>query len=78
MSRRSLVSAAGGLWYYLVPGTEPDFLRHWLLKYDYRITIGPAVFILAALAALLITLVTISFQAFRAAVSNPVKSLRTE
>jgi ABC-type antimicrobial peptide transport system permease subunit len=54
------------------------FLRHWLLKYDYRITIGPAVFILAALAALLITLVTISFQAIRAAGANPVNSLRTE
>jgi ABC-type antimicrobial peptide transport system permease subunit len=54
------------------------FLQHWLLKYDYRITIGPAVFILAALAALLITLVTISFQAIRAAGANPVNSLRTE
>jgi putative ABC transport system permease protein len=54
------------------------FLHHWLLKYDYRITIGPAVFILAALAALLITLVTISFQAIRAASANPVNSLRTE
>ncbi|HEV3411249.1 MAG TPA: ABC transporter permease [Puia sp.] len=54
------------------------FLHHWLLKYDYRITIGPAVFILAALAALLITLATISFQAIRAANANPVNSLRTE
>jgi putative ABC transport system permease protein len=54
------------------------FLHQWLLKYDYRITIGPAVFILAAIAALLITLVTISFQAIRAASANPVNSLRTE
>jgi putative ABC transport system permease protein len=54
------------------------FLHHWLLKYDYRITIGPAVFVLAALVALLITLVTISFQAIRAASANPVNSLRTE
>jgi len=54
------------------------FLQGWLLKYDYRITIGPAVFVLAALAALAITLVTISFQAIRAATANPVRSLRTE
>jgi len=49
-----------------------------LQKYDYRITIGPAVFVLTALAALVITLVTISWQAIRAATANPVKSLRTE
>jgi putative ABC transport system permease protein len=54
------------------------FLHQWLLKYDYRITIGPPVFVLAALAALLITLITISFQAIRAASANPVDSLRTE
>ncbi|HMI01344.1 MAG TPA: FtsX-like permease family protein, partial [Pedobacter sp.] len=54
------------------------FLQEWLLKYEYRISIGPLVFILAALAAVVITLVTISFQAIRAAVSNPVKSLKME
>lgn len=54
------------------------FLSNWLLKYDYRITIGPAVFIYSALAALLITVVTISFQAIKAAVANPVRSLKSE
>jgi ABC-type lipoprotein release transport system permease subunit len=54
------------------------FLNGWLQKYDYRITIGPGVFILSALAALAITMVTISFQAIKAAVANPVKSLRSE
>jgi ABC-type antimicrobial peptide transport system permease subunit len=54
------------------------FLHNWLLKYKYRITIGPAVFVLAAGTALLITLITISFQAIRAAAANPVNSLRTE
>lgn len=54
------------------------FLQNWLQEYDYRISIGPGVFILSAMAALLITLVTISFQAIKAAVTNPVKSLRTE
>jgi len=54
------------------------FLQGWLQKYDYRISIGPGVFIVSAMMALLITIVTISFQAVKAAVANPVKSLRTE
>jgi ABC-type antimicrobial peptide transport system permease subunit len=54
------------------------FLNGWLLKYDYRITIGPGVFIYSTLAALLITIITISFQAIKAAMVNPAKSLRTE
>jgi putative ABC transport system permease protein len=54
------------------------FLQHWLLNYDYRITIGPWVFIAAAMAAVTITVVTISVQAIKAAIANPVKSLRTD
>lgn len=54
------------------------FLRNWLQKYDYRINIGAGVFILSAVMAIVITLITISFQAIKAAVANPVKSLRTE
>ncbi|BAU54397.1 ABC transporter permease [Mucilaginibacter gotjawali] len=54
------------------------FLGNWLRKYDYRITIGPGVFMLAAVVALVITILTISFQAIKAALSNPVKSLRSE
>jgi ABC-type antimicrobial peptide transport system permease subunit len=54
------------------------FLQHWLEKYSYRISIGPGVFLLSAVAAIVITLFTISFQAVRAAVANPVKSLRSE
>jgi putative ABC transport system permease protein len=54
------------------------FLSDWLLKYDYRITIGPGVFLLAAAVALFITVITISFQSIRAALMNPVKSLRSE
>jgi putative ABC transport system permease protein len=53
-------------------------LKNWLLKYDYRIDIGAGVFLLSAGMALCITLVTISFQAIRAAVANPVNSLRSE
>jgi putative ABC transport system permease protein len=54
------------------------FLQKWLQKYDYRITIGPGVFIISALAAIVITLITISFQSIKAALANPVKSLRSE
>lgn len=54
------------------------FLQDWLQKYDYRISIGPGVFIISAIMAIVITVITISFQAIKAAVANPVKSLRTE
>jgi len=54
------------------------YLNNWLQKYDYRISIGPGVFILSGVMALIITLFTISFQAIKAAVANPVRSLRSE
>jgi hypothetical protein len=54
------------------------FVRGWLQKYPYRIDIGAGVFLAAGMIALLITLITISFQSIRAAVMNPVKSLRRE
>ena len=54
------------------------FLTGWLQKYDYRITISPFVFIIAGVAAIIITIITISFQSIKAAVANPVNSLRSE
>ncbi|MFD0750979.1 ABC transporter permease [Mucilaginibacter calamicampi] len=54
------------------------FLHGWLIKYQYRITIGPGVFVATAGAAMLITVLTISFQSIKAALANPVKSLRNE
>ena len=54
------------------------FLQNWLMKYNYRIDIGAGVFVLAAVMALLITIVTISFQAIKAALANPVDSLHSE
>lgn len=54
------------------------FMSGWLEKYDYRASISWWVFVLAALGALVITLITVSFQAIKAAMANPVKSLRTE
>ena len=54
------------------------FLHNWLMNYDYRINIGAGVFVLSTMVALVITIITISFQAIKAAIANPVKSLRTE
>jgi putative ABC transport system permease protein len=54
------------------------FLTGWLQKYDYRISISPFVFIIAGTTAIIITIITISFQSIKAAIANPVKSLRTE
>lgn len=53
-------------------------MKSWLQNFEYRISINPWVFVLAGVAALLIALMTVSFQAIKAAIANPVKSLRTE
>jgi putative ABC transport system permease protein len=53
-------------------------MRKWLQDFVYRIQISWWVFIAAGITALLIALITISFQSIKAAVANPVKSLRTE
>lgn len=50
----------------------------WLKSFPYRVTIHWWVFVVSGLTALLIALVTVSFQAIKAATSNPAKSLRTE
>jgi ABC-type antimicrobial peptide transport system permease subunit len=54
------------------------FLHQWLQRYTYRTDIAWWIFLIAAIGALLITMATISYQAIKAAVANPVKSLRTE
>jgi putative ABC transport system permease protein len=53
-------------------------MNYWLRDFAYRITIGWEVFVLAGVLAVGIAVVTVSFQAVRAAVANPVKSLRSE
>jgi putative ABC transport system permease protein len=53
-------------------------MSRWLEDFAYRIELGPAVFLLAGLAAVLIALATVSYQSVKAAMMNPVKSLRTE
>ncbi len=54
------------------------FLNSWLQNYEYRTEISWWIFVAAALGAIIITLLTVSYQAIKAAVANPVKSLRTE
>jgi len=56
-------------WYYL---------SKWLQNYNYKTDITWWVFVVSCSSVLLITLMTVSFQAIRAAMANPVKSLRTE
>ena len=50
----------------------------WLQDFAYRINISWWVFLMAGVSAIIIALITVSFQAIKAAVANPVKSLRTE
>jgi len=54
------------------------FMYSWLQNYQYRTSLSWWIFGLAGAGALLITLLTVSFQAIKAAIANPVKSLRTE
>jgi ABC-type antimicrobial peptide transport system permease subunit len=56
-------------WYYL---------HEWLQRYEYRTPISGWIFIIAGMGAMAITLLTVSFQAIKAAIANPVKSLRSE
>jgi putative ABC transport system permease protein len=56
-------------WYYL---------NRWLQGYEYRVTISWWIFAVAGAGALLITLLTVSWQSIRAAMMNPVKSLHSE
>lgn len=53
-------------------------MNSWLQNYEYRIKINWTIFLFAGLLALLIALVTVSFQAIKTAIANPVESLRSE
>ncbi|MCF2446869.1 ABC transporter permease [Dyadobacter sp. CY345] len=54
------------------------FLNSWLQKYEYRTEVSWWIFVLASFGALVITLMTVSYQAIRAALLDPVKSLKSE
>jgi putative ABC transport system permease protein len=65
----ALIIAAPLAWY---------FMNKWLQDFAYRISIGWWVFFAAGALAIIIAFMTIGFQAVKAGVANPVKSLRTE
>lgn len=65
----SIIIASPIAWYVM---------NKWLQEFAYRMDISWTVFVITTLVALFIALVTISFQAIRAAIANPVKSLRSE
>ncbi len=54
------------------------FMHKWLQQFNYRADLPWWLFCIVCIGALFITLMTVSFQAIKAAVANPVKSLRTE
>jgi len=54
------------------------FMNEWLKNYQYRTSINVEIFIAVVLVAMVITLLTVGFQSIKAAIANPVKSLRTE
>ena len=53
-------------------------MNNWLEKYEYRVDISWWIFLIAGILGIIIALITVSAQAVKAALSNPVKSLRTE
>ena len=54
------------------------FMQQWLQDFAYRIPVGLDIFLVAGVAILGITILTIGYQSLKAALANPVKSLRTE
>ena len=54
------------------------FMHNWLQNYQYRTNLSWWIFAAAGVGALLITIITVSFQSIKAAITNPIKSLRTE
>jgi ABC-type antimicrobial peptide transport system permease subunit len=54
------------------------FISHWLQQYEYRTEISWWIFIVSVIGAVVVTLLTVSYQAIKASLMNPVKSLRSE
>jgi ABC-type antimicrobial peptide transport system permease subunit len=65
----AFVIASPIAWYYM---------HQWLQQYAYRITVGVGVFVVTIAGSLLIAWITVGYTAMKAAMANPVKSLRTE
>jgi putative ABC transport system permease protein len=65
----AFVIAAPVAWY---------FMHKWLQNYTYRIQLGVGIFLIAVLSSMIIAWITVGHRAIKAAIANPVKSLRTE
>jgi len=53
-------------------------MNQWLNDFAYRVKIGPGIFLIASVIAIFIAVITISWQSLKAALANPVNSLRNE
>jgi len=53
-------------------------MSQWLESFQYRIAVGPAIFAIALIATVIVAVLTVSYQSIKAALVNPVKSLRSE
>ncbi|HXL58630.1 MAG TPA: FtsX-like permease family protein, partial [Chitinophagaceae bacterium] len=65
----AFIIASSASWY---------FMNQWLQNYAYRINISWWMFVVAAVLALIIVFISVSYQSIKSALTNPVKSLRTE
>ncbi|HVW15376.1 MAG TPA: ABC transporter permease [Mucilaginibacter sp.] len=54
------------------------FMHNWLQQYAYRINLGPALFVITIIGSILVAWATVGYTAIRAALANPVESLRSE
>ena len=63
----------------IIASSVAYYLMHnWLNNYQYHTDVAWWIFIITAIGAILITLLTVSFQAIKSALANPIKSLKTE
>jgi len=64
---------------FVIAGPVAYYILHkWLQNYTYRIPLGVGVFLMAIIGSMIIAWITVGHRAIKAAIANPVKSLRTE
>ena len=64
---------------FVIAGPIAYYIMHkWLQNYTYRISMGASIFLLAIIGSMVIAWITVGHRAIKAAIANPVKSLRTE
>ena len=64
---------------FVIAGPVAYYIMHeWLQNYTYRIKLGVSVFVMAIVSSMVIAWITVGHRAIKAAIANPVKSLRTE